>query len=91
MSYKKKVKSAGWLIVGISQIARESIPFLLVLDQGDYFASEVELHTYHQLPTLPHRYKPCYSYTKLAGAGIEPGTLWFLVRCPTDWAKPAPL
>ena len=39
------IKSAGWLIVGISQIARESILFLLALDQEDYFASEVERHT----------------------------------------------
>ena len=60
-----KVKSAGWLIVGISQTARESNPFPLALDQGDYFASEVEHHTYHQLPTLPYRTKLCYSYAEL--------------------------
>ena len=76
--------AAGSLIVGIRKTARESIPFLLVLVRGDYFASEVERHTYHQLPTLPHRSKACFSYTKLARAGIEPGTLWFLVGCSTD-------
>ena len=61
-----KVKSAGWLIVGISQTVRESIPFPFALDQGDYFASKMERHAYHQLPTLLHRYKPCYSYAELA-------------------------
>ena len=83
---KKKKKLPGWLIVGISQIVRESIPFLLALNQGDYFASE--RHTYHQLSTLPHRSKLCYSYAELVRAGIEPGTLWFLVICFIDWAKP---
>ena len=81
----KKVKLTGWLIVGISQTAWESIPFLLAQDQWDYF--EVERHTYHQLPTLPHRSKPCYSYAVLARAGIEPGTLWFVIGCSTDWTK----
>ena len=33
----KKVKSSGWPKVGISQSARESIPFSLALDQGDCF------------------------------------------------------
>ena len=45
----QQVSAARWFIVGISQTARESIPFLLALDQGDYFASAVERHTYHQL------------------------------------------
>ena len=83
-----KVKSAGWLIVGISQTARESIPFPLALDQGDYLASEVERHIYHQLPTLPHISKPCYSYAELARAGIEPGTLCVL-RIEKVWEEKA--
>ena len=83
---KKKVKSAEWLIVCISQIARESIPFPLALDQGDYFASEVEHHICHQPPTLPHRSKPCYSYAELARSSIEPGTLSDAL--PTELNRP---
>ena len=73
----------GWPKVGISQSAREYILFLLVLDQGDCFASGVERHTYHQLLTLPHIFQ-CYSYTELAGASIEPRTLRFLAEHSTD-------
>ena len=32
-----KVKSSGWPNVDISQTVRESIPFSLALDQGDFF------------------------------------------------------
>ena len=74
---KKKVKSTGWLIIGISQTARESIPFSLALDQGYYFASEVERHTYHQLPTLPHR-----SELSWRGPVSNPGAL------PTEVNRP---
>ena len=49
----------------------------------------MEHHTYHQLPTLPHRSKAVLLIRWVSeGTGIEPGTLWFLVGCSTDWAKP---
>ena len=51
----------------------------------------MERHTYHQLPTLTAQIQAVLLIRlSWRGAGIEPGSLWFLVRCPTDWAKPAP-
>ena len=71
--------------VGISQSARESIPFSIARDQGDcfFFASEVERRTYHQLLTLPH-ISLCCSYVELARTGNELGTLGFLAERSTN-------
>ena len=61
----------------MSVSARESIPFLQVLDQGDYLASEVERHTYHQLTTLLHRSKQLCVLLKQTFLVVKPAFLGF--------------
>ena len=84
----KKSKVGGVAYVGISQTARESIPFSTSARPGRLFCIwGGALH----LPSAPHFTAQIQAVLLIRWVGEgRHRTLWFLGECSTEWAKPAP-